>query len=187
MGLENFRPHWKPVEDKSLAHDMAKASDSYRTEAKKQKRIAQNYSKKRTVMDRILGISQKYQNEVAKRHTEDAGEESKTADFNEDMVEIENFAGHIPARRGKRQVNRRTKNKKHSLGVFFVLIFDTIKIMPTPFYDPAKTYEENFKEGPFGVFADGEVFSGHSVSTSKEYDFFGVKVNSPFGIPAGPL
>lgn len=71
--------------------------------------------------------------------------------------------------------------------MFFVLIFDTIKIMPTPFYDPAKTYEENFKEGPFGVFADGEVFSGHSVSTSKEYDFFGVKVNSPFGIPAGPL
>ena len=92
MGLENFRPHWKPVEDKSLAHDMAKASDSYRTEAERQKRIAQNYSKKRTVMDRILGISQEYQNEVAKRHTEDAGEESKTADFNEDMVEIENFA-----------------------------------------------------------------------------------------------
>lgn len=56
-----------------------------------------------------------------------------------------------------------------------------------PFYDPEKIYEENFAEGPFGAFTDEKVFSGHSVSTSKKYDFLGVKVNSPFGIPAGPL
>ena len=29
--------------------------------------------------------------------------------------------------------------------------------MLTPSYDPEKTYEENFKEGPFGVFADGKI------------------------------
>src|SRR3989338_6655252 len=29
--------------------------------------------------------------------------------------------------------------------------------MLTPFYDPNKSYEENFEQGPFGAFADGEV------------------------------
>ena len=27
--------------------------------------------------------------------------------------------------------------------------------MLTPFYDPEKSYEKNFKDGPFGVFAQG--------------------------------
>src|SRR3989338_10432503 len=52
------------------------------------------------------------------------------------------------------------------------------------FYDPEKSYEENFKEGPFGAFADGKVLQ---YSTLPNYDFLGFKVNSPFGIPAGPL
>jgi dihydroorotate dehydrogenase (NAD+) catalytic subunit len=53
-----------------------------------------------------------------------------------------------------------------------------------PFYDPEKSYEENFKEGPYGAFADGEIveFSGEP-----QFDFFGFKIYSPFGIPAGPL
>lgn len=53
-----------------------------------------------------------------------------------------------------------------------------------PFYDPERSYEENFENGPFGVFADGEV-----VTTEEEpqYIFFGFKVHAPFGIPAGPL
>ncbi len=54
----------------------------------------------------------------------------------------------------------------------------------TPFYDPEKSYEDNFKDGPFGIFADGKVFEDKGEPT---YDFFGHKVSSPFGIPAGPL
>lgn len=29
--------------------------------------------------------------------------------------------------------------------------------MQTPFYDPAKTYEENNEKGPFGEFADEKI------------------------------
>ena len=54
----------------------------------------------------------------------------------------------------------------------------------TPFYDPEKSYEENFEKGPFGAFADGEVFEDNG---EPQYDFLGVKVNSMFGIPSGPL
>ncbi|MDP9248961.1 MAG: hypothetical protein M3M85_00385 [bacterium] len=57
-------------------------------------------------------------------------------------------------------------------------------MLHTPFYDPEKTYEENFKQGPFGAFSDNEVFED---SGEPKYDFFGVKVFSPFGIAAGPL
>ena len=53
-----------------------------------------------------------------------------------------------------------------------------------PFYDPAKTYDENYAEGPFGIFADGEV---HKEKRKPEYEFFGFPVNTPIGIPAGPL
>ncbi len=61
-----------------------------------------------------------------------------------------------------------------------------------PFYDPQKSYEENFKEGPFGIFANGEILAGPQASSAvgsggPQYDFVGFKVNSPFGIPAGPL
>jgi dihydroorotate dehydrogenase len=54
-----------------------------------------------------------------------------------------------------------------------------------PFYNPNKSYEENFQEGPFGAFADDQIVQ--SSTLHKQYDFFGEKVNSPFGIPAGPL
>lgn len=53
-----------------------------------------------------------------------------------------------------------------------------------PFYDPEKSYEENFKNGPFGVFADNEIIKNKK---TPQYNFFGFKVSSPFGIPAGPL
>src|SRR3989338_5858214 len=61
--------------------------------------------------------------------------------------------------------------------------------MFTPFYDPEKTYEENFEQGPFGDFANGEISQINTDKTSDQprYDFLGFKVNSPFGIPAGPL
>ncbi len=57
-------------------------------------------------------------------------------------------------------------------------------MLEKPFYDPEKSYEENFKDGPFGVFQDGEVFKDKG---EPKYDFLGQKVSSPFGIPAGPL
>lgn len=57
-------------------------------------------------------------------------------------------------------------------------------MLKQPFYDPAKSYEENYQEGPFGEFADGKVFK---VDEKPEYDFLGFKINLPFGIPAGPL
>ncbi|OGI62544.1 hypothetical protein A2818_02305 [Candidatus Nomurabacteria bacterium RIFCSPHIGHO2_01_FULL_40_12] len=57
-------------------------------------------------------------------------------------------------------------------------------MLHTPFYDPEKSYEENFQKGPFGAFADGEVLENKG---ELKYDFLGFKVNSPFGIPAGPL
>lgn len=53
-----------------------------------------------------------------------------------------------------------------------------------PFYDPGKTYEDNFYEGPFGAFTDGEVYHSEGEPTK---DFLGQKVFLPFGIPAGPL
>jgi dihydroorotate dehydrogenase (NAD+) catalytic subunit len=53
-----------------------------------------------------------------------------------------------------------------------------------PFYDPEKSYEENFNQGPFGVFADGQTYGQFGKST---VEFLGQKVYTPFGIAAGPL
>jgi dihydroorotate dehydrogenase (NAD+) catalytic subunit len=58
------------------------------------------------------------------------------------------------------------------------------KPLITPFYDPAKTYEENYDEGPFGAFADGKVFEQKG---EPQHEYLGQKVYLPFGIPAGPL
>ena len=54
----------------------------------------------------------------------------------------------------------------------------------TPFYDPTKTYEENYDKGPFGAFADGEVYEQKG---EPQYTYHGYPVHLPFGIPAGPL
>lgn len=53
-----------------------------------------------------------------------------------------------------------------------------------PFYDPEKTYEENFNEGPFGDFGNNQIFKNQE---EPQYDFLGEKVYLPFGIAAGPL
>ncbi len=57
-------------------------------------------------------------------------------------------------------------------------------MLQTPFYDPNKSYEDNYDDGPFGAFADGEMVSQ---AGEPQYDFLGQKIYSPFGIPAGPL
>lgn len=54
----------------------------------------------------------------------------------------------------------------------------------TPFYDPTKSYEDNYDNGPFGAFADGKVFEQKG---EPQYEYHGHKVFLPFGIPAGPL
>lgn len=46
-------------------------------------------------------------------------------------------------------------------------------MLETPFFDPTKSYYENYQEGPFGAFASGEKYEGD--------------VRLPFGIAAGPL
>jgi len=56
--------------------------------------------------------------------------------------------------------------------------------LQTPFYNPLKTYEENYTEGPFGAFADKKIFEQKG---EPQYDYHGQKVYLPFGIPAGPL
>ena len=53
-----------------------------------------------------------------------------------------------------------------------------------PFYDPTKTYDENYEKGPFGAFADGEVYQQKG---EPKYHYLGQKVYLPFGIPAGPI
>ncbi len=53
-----------------------------------------------------------------------------------------------------------------------------------PFYDPTKSYEENYEKGPFGDFASPKKYENRGVP---KYDFLGKKVFLPFGIPAGPL
>lgn len=57
-------------------------------------------------------------------------------------------------------------------------------MLEVPFYDPDKSYEENFQSGPYGAFADGEVFEN---SGEPQCHFFNIPVYSTFGIPAGPL
>jgi dihydroorotate dehydrogenase len=53
-----------------------------------------------------------------------------------------------------------------------------------PFYDPARSYLDNFEHGPFGLFADT---SSTSQTNGPEHEFLGHPVFAPFGIPAGPL
>lgn len=53
-----------------------------------------------------------------------------------------------------------------------------------PYYDPKKSYEENFDKGPFGAFADKTKYRTES---RPRYSVFGYPVSLPFGIPAGPV
>jgi hypothetical protein len=53
-----------------------------------------------------------------------------------------------------------------------------------PFYDPEKSYLDNFEHGPFGLFA--ETTSTSQTSEPKD-QFPGQPVLAPFGMPAGPL
>ncbi|MFT8972857.1 tRNA-dihydrouridine synthase [Zymomonas mobilis] len=58
-----------------------------------------------------------------------------------------------------------------------------------PYYNPELSYEDNYKEGPFGYFADiiEKPDPSFAVSVKKPVSFLGCSVDLPFGIPAGPL
>jgi dihydroorotate dehydrogenase len=56
--------------------------------------------------------------------------------------------------------------------------------MQPAFYDPSKTYEENYKNGP-PIQTSGLIPPKRH--NSRKYKFLGFDVNLPFGIPAGPL
>lgn len=56
--------------------------------------------------------------------------------------------------------------------------------MKTPFYNPQLSYEDNYREGPFGNFA--KTPKKKKSSSSPEL-FLNLPVDLPFGIPAGPL
>jgi dihydroorotate dehydrogenase (NAD+) catalytic subunit len=53
---------------------------------------------------------------------------------------------------------------------------------PATFFDPAKTFDENFDSGPF--LTDSELYQN---SGEPAYSFLGHKLYSPFGIAAGSL
>lgn len=52
------------------------------------------------------------------------------------------------------------------------------------FYDPTKTYDANFDDGPSKVFDDEKLYRHEE---SPKFTFLGKEINSPFGIPAGPI
>lgn len=56
-------------------------------------------------------------------------------------------------------------------------------MLRAPFYDPSKTYYENWEEGPFGDFQDGVILPVEP----PRFEFLGHKISYPIGIPAGPL
>ncbi|MBI5357758.1 hypothetical protein HZB74_02830 [Candidatus Saccharibacteria bacterium] len=51
------------------------------------------------------------------------------------------------------------------------------------FYDPHKTFEDNFNNGPFPA----KDFKPQKQTAKSDYKFLGYPINSPFGIPAGSL
>ena len=56
-------------------------------------------------------------------------------------------------------------------------------MLHAPFFDPNKTYYQNWEEGPFNEFVDGVSLPVGQPS----YEFLGQKLAYPLGIPAGPL
>ncbi|MEE8724633.1 MAG: diguanylate cyclase [Bifidobacterium crudilactis] len=58
------------------------------------------------------------------------------------------------------------------------------------FYDVRRSYEDNYREGPFGAFAKfSAAYPEEAVDNAVEtpYEFLGQHLRTPFGIPAGPL
>jgi hypothetical protein len=52
------------------------------------------------------------------------------------------------------------------------------------FFDPKRSYYENWEEGPFNGFADGVVFPPEK---PPKFKYLGYDISYPLGIAAGPL
>ena len=57
-------------------------------------------------------------------------------------------------------------------------------MLKIPYYNPKKSYEDNYIQGPFGAFTDKKKLIDKN---KPKYKLFGMSVNSLFGIPAGPI
>jgi dihydroorotate dehydrogenase (NAD+) catalytic subunit len=57
-------------------------------------------------------------------------------------------------------------------------------MLSEPFYDPGRSYQDNFEHGPFGLFADPQRIP---FIAEPKHRFLGLPIVAPFGIPAGPL
>ena len=57
-------------------------------------------------------------------------------------------------------------------------------MLRTPFFDPNKSYYDNYDKGPFGEFANKKIYKQKG---APDHYFFNFPVFLPFGIPAGPL
>ena len=57
-------------------------------------------------------------------------------------------------------------------------------MLTEPFYDPARSYLENFEQGPFSFFAEPCVYQDRG---EPRFKFLGHEINLPLGIAAGPL
>lgn len=57
-------------------------------------------------------------------------------------------------------------------------------MLQAPFYDPLRSYEDNYEQGPFGAFGHHDEFVQSGEPT---HMFHGQPVYLPLGIPAGPL
>ncbi len=66
----------------------------------------------------------------------------------------------------------------------YISFANLVEMLLAPFYDPTKSYEDNYDNGPFGDFNDGKIFQQ---TDEPHFEFLGHKVYLPFGIPAGPL
>jgi len=53
-----------------------------------------------------------------------------------------------------------------------------------PYYNPEKTYEENYSHGPYGILRSAKKIKNQGKT---KYSLFGYQVYSLFGIPAGPI
>jgi len=73
---------------------------------------------------------------------------------------------------------------------FLCLLWDILglqvlqRMFSEPFYDPARSYQDNFEHGPFGLFAEP---SRIRQTGAPQHTFLGQPVYAPFGVPAGPL
>ncbi len=56
-------------------------------------------------------------------------------------------------------------------------------MLRAPFFDPLKSYYENWEQGPFADFADGVVLE----TQEPRFTYLGQRISYPLGIAAGPL